>query len=234
MQMSIADDRRGAAADGLGAVDALPAADVEEATGRRARPAAGTAPSGSACRRRRAPRRPARSGCLALSVIASREGSRRSRRRSGPDQRGEVRGRSATRRVRPRARRRRRASARAPRGRRAARSRPSARRRRGPRRGSPSGRSPFCVGGDEDAAAPVEHHLRHRRLVVGDDRHPERGRLVQRQAEPLPARRRQADVAGGEAGAGARPRARPRASARFAGRRRRRRAASRRCGGPGR
>ena len=51
---------------------------------------------------------------------------------------------------------------------------------------------------DADPVDAVEHDLVHRRVVVGDRRHPEGDRLVERQAEALPARRREADVAARE------------------------------------
>ena len=51
---------------------------------------------------------------------------------------------------------------------------------------------------DADAVDAVDHDLVHRRRVVGDRRHPERDRLVERQPEALPARGRQADVAARE------------------------------------
>ena len=51
---------------------------------------------------------------------------------------------------------------------------------------------------DADPVDAVEDDLVHRRRVVGDRRHAEGDRLVQRQAEALPARGREADVAARE------------------------------------
>ena len=51
---------------------------------------------------------------------------------------------------------------------------------------------------DADPVDAVEDDLVHRRRVVGDRRHSEGDRLVERQAEALPARGREADVAARE------------------------------------
>ena len=64
-----------------------------------------------------------------------------------------------------------------------------------PERAVPSGWE-----GTSRPLTPSTHDLVHRRVVVGDRRHAEGDRLVQRQAEALPARGRDRDVVGGDRG----------------------------------
>ena len=59
-------------------------------------------------------------------------------------------------------------------------------------------RPPAAPAADQEPVLAVADHLVHRRVVVGDHRQPERHRLVQVQAEALPAARRDADVGRGE------------------------------------
>ena len=75
---------------------------------------------------------------------------------------------------------------------------------------------------DQEAVLAVADDLVHRRVVVGDHRQPEGHRLVQVQAEALPAARGDADVGRRRTASGARRSAGPRGPPRRGGRARRR------------
>ena len=95
-------------------------------------------------------------------------------------------------------------------------------RTRARRPGSRSSPAPAAGEANQEPVLAVADHLVHRRRVVGDHRQPERHRLVEVQAESLPAARGDADIGRRRTAAGARRSAGPRAPPRPAGRARRR------------